>query len=120
MRKELRLKKPSEFKVIFKEGKRFFSPHFVLFMRNSGLPAARLGVSISKRHFKLATTRNRLRRVAKEFFREEISPNFKGCDFVIASKANFPHKNVNDIAKEVKNLIKDGSSQPNIYSKILS
>ena len=100
-----RLKKPSDFKRVFKEGRRFSGPHFVLYVYKSGLPAARIGVSIAKRHFNLATRRNKIRRVAKELFRKEIAPCAKGRDFVIASRARYQGGNVEKALMEVRGLI---------------
>ena len=106
MRKELRLKRSSEFRKVFKEGKRFLSPHFVLYMQKNESPTSRLGVSIARRHFKLATRRNRLRRVAKESFREDLTPRLKGHDFVIASRRNFAGKNIKEPTEEIRRLLR--------------
>ena len=105
MEKRLRLQRSTDFKKVFKEGKRFPSPHFVLYIRKNALPQARLGVSISKSHFKLATRRNRLRRIARELFRKDISRDFKGYDFVIASKRNYPSRDMREAIKELKALL---------------
>ena len=105
MRKEFRLRKSKDFKKVFKEGRRFSSPHFVLYIGKNTLPNARFGISISKSHFKLATRRNRLRRIAKEVFREKVSPNVEGYDFVVASRANYPMSHLNKAAEELKELI---------------
>ena len=105
MEKRLRLKRSTDFKKVFKEGKRFPSPRFVLYIRKNALPQARLGVSISKSHFKLATRRNRLRRIARELFRKDISRDFKGYDFVIASRRNYPSSDMSEAIKELKALL---------------
>lgn len=103
--KALSLRKPADFKKAFKEGKRFLSPHFVLYRRESGLPAARIGISIAKKHSKLATRRNRLRRIAREVFRTEVCLHSGGSDFVLASRSPWPDTNVKAVAKEVKSLL---------------
>jgi len=106
MRKNLRLKKPSDFKKTFKEGKRRLAPHFVVYRRENTLSCLRVGVSISKRHFKHATKRNRLRRVATELFRTEISPHLRsGYDFVVTSRASRDQATFNKKVDELKNLI---------------
>lgn len=104
-KKDSRLKKPSDFKRVFKEGRRFSSPHFVLYVRESELPTARLGVSIAKRHFRLATRRNKIRRVAKELFRKELSARPKKRDFVVASRASYPERNIKEALEEIRYLI---------------
>jgi ribonuclease P protein component len=105
MRRELRLKRPSEFKKTFKEGERLLGSCFVLYARKTDSPHARLGVSISKAHFKLATQRNRLRRVAKEVFKKEISPYFASLDVVIASRHGGKEKGIAEAARALKALI---------------
>jgi ribonuclease P protein component len=104
MTSNLCLKKTSDFRQIFKEGKRFTSPHFVLYMRRSAAPRARIGFSISKEHFKLATRRNKIRRVAKELFRTR-GACLAGHDFVIASRARCPGADIKKALAEIKNLI---------------
>lgn len=105
MKKEFRLKKSIDFKKTFKEGRRFLSPHFVLYMRKNALKIARLGVAISKKHFKLATRRNRLRRIAKELFRQEASHELKGYDIVVASRAGCAKSNINEAINGLKRLL---------------
>ena len=106
MRKEFRLKKSSDFKRARKEGKGFRSPHFVLYVcKNSLGSGPRLGVSILKRHIKLATRRNKLRRIAQELFRKELAPGLGGCDFVITSRRRFDGREPFDNAAELKKLM---------------
>ena len=107
MKKRFCLRRPGEFRKVFKEGKRFLSPHFVLYVLKgveNSLPA-RIGISIAKRHFKLATRRNRLRRIAKELFKSKLSASFKGYDFVVASRSAYPSSNTSEAAKELKHLM---------------
>lgn len=105
MKKKFRLKKTPEFKKVYKEGKRFVSPRFVLYMRESTLPDSRLGVSLSKSHFKLATRRNRLRRVTKELFKEKIFPFLKGYDFVLASRGGSQKAKQDTVENDLKRFI---------------
>ena len=105
MNKKLRLKKPSDFKKAYKEGTKLSSPHFVLYARKNGLSNLRVGVAIAKRHVKLATQRNKIRRAAKEFLREKISRSIGGYDFVVASRLACNKENTNETIKEVKELL---------------
>lgn len=112
MKEKCRLRRSADFRKVFKEGKRFLSPHFVLYMHKNILRQAcltgrqaRIGIAISKTHFKLATRRNRLRRVMKELFKKELSACFKGYDFVVASRRAYHHSNINKVVKELKYLI---------------
>lgn len=103
--KELSLRRPLDFKKALKEGRRFLSPSFVLYMRKNALSQARFGISISKIHFKLATRRNRLRRIAKEMFKKDLNPCLRGYDLVVASRANAREADFNESIKELKQLM---------------
>jgi len=105
MKKDLSLKKSSDFRKIFKKGKRLLSPYFALYVCKNGTTGARLGVSFSKSHFKLATRRNRLRRVAKEMFRKDMGPRAKGNDIVIASRKRETAPAAKEVESELKKLI---------------
>jgi len=74
-------------------------------MRGNASSRPRVGVSLAKRHFKLATGRNRLRRIAKELFRTEINPRASGYDFVVASRPSRFRSTPGEAAKELKQLI---------------
>jgi len=105
MRKKYSLKKPDDFKNVFKKGKRLIEPYFVLYTLKNALPESRLGVSIAKAHFKLATRRNRLRRVARELFRKTIFPSIKGHDFVLTSRAGYSKPDLKEALINIKRLI---------------
>ncbi|NQU95697.1 MAG: ribonuclease P protein component [Candidatus Omnitrophica bacterium] len=106
MTKEKSLRKPADFKKVFKEGKRLLSPRFVLYVRDNALPQARVGISIAKIHFKLATRRNQLRRAAKETIRQEAGRFIKGCDLVVTSRASTLKPDINESIVELKELIR--------------
>lgn len=105
MRRRLWLNKPSEFRKVFKKGKKAVSPHFILYTYENGLGYSRLGIAIAKVHFKLATRRNRLRRVAKAVFKEKIYPECNDYDFVLASKARFQSPDISTATKELKEFL---------------
>ena len=105
MKKEERLIHPLDFKKTFKEGKRILSPHFALYARENKKTVSRVGISIAKSHYKLATKRNRLRRVAREFFKKEVKPLIKGHDIVVTSKASGKDVDMKTSEREIKNLI---------------
>lgn len=50
------------------------SAHFVLYIRNNALPHARLGIVAAKRLAPRAVTRNTIKRVARELFRQSALP----------------------------------------------
>lgn len=105
MKRRLWLNKPSEFGKVFKNGKKVVSLHFVLYAHQNGLGYSRFGIAIAKVHFKLATRRNRLRRVAKAIFRSKTYSECNECDFVLSSKARFRSSDISTATKELKEFL---------------
>jgi ribonuclease P protein component len=59
--------------------------YFTVLARASVADVARLGLTISRRVAKNAVDRNRLKRLARESFRQQ--PTLPACDFVVLAKA---------------------------------
>lgn len=81
--KQLRLLKTAEFDRVFKTGQRIQSDCFSAIVASNGLPHARIGFAIGKKHAPLAVTRNRLRRHFREHFRH-MQPALDGVDIVLS------------------------------------
>ena len=65
-----RLKRKHEFERVFARGKSVRQNGIELgYLANRNLKCSRLGVVISRRAFRQASVRNRLKRLAREFFR---------------------------------------------------
>lgn len=70
----MRLLNPMDFQQVFKRGKRQKGTYFtVIFCANRERGNARLGMVIPKRHNPSAVTRNRIRRVIRESFRQHYA-----------------------------------------------
>ncbi|HWP57092.1 MAG TPA: ribonuclease P protein component [Candidatus Acidoferrales bacterium] len=85
--KTARLTKRSEFQELFRTGKRVHTAHFILFSRGDGGGESRLGITVSAKVGK-AVTRNRLKRLLREFFRRHRRVFSSGRDYVIVAKKN--------------------------------
>jgi ribonuclease P protein component len=72
--RERRILKTDEFSSVFHLRPVQRSPHFVLYARKTGRPQARLGVVAAKRFAPRAVTRNTIKRVAREVFRQSSLP----------------------------------------------
>lgn len=81
----LRLKKQSDFKKLFDKGKRAFAPSLTLVYK----PAEKttMGISVGKRHGK-SVVRNRIKRLLREAFRENIQEMKGTYSFVLIPKVS--------------------------------
>ena len=111
LKKKFRLKQDRDFARVYNEGRKLFSPHFVLYISRGSMLYSRLGVAISRTHIKLATHRNRLRRVAKAFFRKNFIDNqyhqLKDLsrDMVLASRGKQERYPLKELETEIIHLL---------------
>ncbi|MFL9880053.1 ribonuclease P protein component [Herbaspirillum rhizosphaerae] len=68
--RDQRIVKTDEFSSVFRLRPVYRTAHFVLYARNNDLPLARLGVVAAKRMAPRAVTRNTIKRVTRELFRQ--------------------------------------------------
>lgn len=62
------LRKPAEYRLVYKQGSRIHGDHFSLIFTPNGQAENRLGISIHSQ-LKGAVRRNRIKRVIREFYR---------------------------------------------------
>ncbi len=81
----MKMNKPRDFTRVFRQSKRSTGGGLtVLTVKNSaGHP--RLGLAIAKKHIKLASGRNRLKRIIRESFRQHQA-DFEEIDIVVLSR----------------------------------
>ena len=84
-RKE-RLLKTKDFKSVYKKGALFKSDSFFLYCMPNMLKNNRIGFSISSRNIKLASSRNRIRRLFREVYRRRKKDLKTGFDMVLVLK----------------------------------
>jgi len=80
-----RLHTPAEFGRVFAEPARSSDRFFTVLARPSGRSAARLGLTVSRRVAKRAVDRNKLKRLARESFRQQSA--LPPWDFVVLARA---------------------------------
>ncbi|MFZ1181347.1 MAG: ribonuclease P protein component [Herbaspirillum sp.] len=72
--RDRRIVKTDEFSSVFRLRPVYRSAHFILYARHNDLPLARLGVIAAKRMAPRAVTRNMIKRVIRESFRQAALP----------------------------------------------
>lgn len=72
--RDQRIVKTDEFSSVFRLRPVYRTAHFVLYARNNNLPQARLGVVAAKKLAPRAVTRNTVKRVTRELFRQVALP----------------------------------------------
>ncbi len=72
--RERRIVKTDEFSSVFRLRPVQRSSHFVLYVRPNQLTHARMGVVVAKRFAPRAVTRNTIKRVTRELFRQSVLP----------------------------------------------
>ena len=72
--RDQRIVKTDEFSSVFRLRPVYRTAHFVLYARNNNLPQARLGVVAAKKLAPRAVTRNTVKRVTRELFRQAALP----------------------------------------------
>jgi ribonuclease P protein component len=70
---------------VFAEPARSSDRYFTVLARSSGRTTARLGLTVSRRAAKRAVDRNKLKRLARESFRQQ--PGLPPWDFVVLARA---------------------------------
>lgn len=85
--RQQRLLKPAEFQAVFADAP-FRASHqqLLILSRANGLPTARLGLIIAKKHIRLAVERNRVKRVIRESFRHR-QQQLAGLDVIVLARS---------------------------------
>ncbi len=73
--RDRRIVKTDEFSSVFRLRPVYRTAHFVLYTRQTDLPHARLGVVAAKRLAPRAVTRNTIKRMTRELFRQTALPS---------------------------------------------
>ncbi|MDH3532053.1 MAG: ribonuclease P protein component [Gammaproteobacteria bacterium] len=85
LQKDKRLLNAAAFERVFKKATRSRDKWFTVLCRKSDTDIARLGMAISKKNCRLATDRNRIKRVIRESFRQH-QDDLQGLDVVVLNQ----------------------------------
>jgi ribonuclease P protein component len=84
-RKPNRLLNAASYARVFKRARKSSDDFFSILWRPNGLPEARLGLAISKKHLRRAVDRNRTKRIVRESFRVHHD-DLSGLDLVVLGR----------------------------------
>ena len=107
--KQERLLNRKDFVNLNRLGKRYHTKHFLVIIEENKTEINRLGVTVTKK-IGNAVKRNRVKRLAREFYRLNKHHFSKDCDIVIIGKKNSFLLNYKDIKEELGEIILDKGS----------
>jgi ribonuclease P protein component len=84
-RRAMRMNRPGDFSRVFRQGKRIGGGGLTILTVENTVGYPRLGLAIAKKHVKLASHRNRYKRMIRESFRQHQSA-FSNIDIVVLSR----------------------------------
>ena len=80
------MRRGAEYDKVFKTGKNVYAPHFRILVAESSSGVSRLGLVVSRKVSKRAHDRNRVKRLAREFFRQNRPALKSAVEIVIVAK----------------------------------
>lgn len=101
--RERRLRRGSEFKKVFLEGRKVETTLFRLCGRRNGSASDRLGLAVSRR-VGSAVTRNRSKRLVREAFRRQEG-GVGGVDLVVVARAGLGGSSQQEVDRELARAI---------------
>ena len=101
--KNKRLRKGSDFKAVRGTRLTVSTPELLLLAKPNVLSYPRLGLAVAKKHAKLAVQRNRVKRIARESFRQNIN-SLPSIDIVLLVRKGITDVNNEELHQCLKNL----------------
>ena len=105
MKKEYRIKKNQDFQTVFKSGKSSANRQFIVYVYNRDeLEHFRIGLSVSKK-IGNAVTRNRIKRLIRQFFLEH-KDQVQTKDYVIIARKPVAEMSYEDVKKSMLHVLR--------------
>ncbi|MCM1128526.1 MAG: ribonuclease P protein component [Alistipes senegalensis] len=101
--RDRRIVKTDDFSSVFRLKPKKRSAHFILYAANRGLPFARLGLVVARRLAPRAATRNAIKRVCREVFRQN---EMEAMDCVVRLSSPVVAKGAPASGKSLKRLVR--------------
>lgn len=83
--KAQRLRRSERFRQVYAGGRRLSGPHLTIFYQANNLQHSRLGLTVTKRRFKLSCRRHYIQRRLREAYRHHQMLFLSGYDIVISA-----------------------------------
>ena len=103
--KPLRLLKPKDFSHVFAKAEKFANRNWTLIVRPNDLLHPRLGLAIAKKQLARAVWRNRVKRIAREAFRQH-KEDLSGYDIVVLGRSGMQDIDNDTLHKSFLHLIR--------------
>jgi len=97
-----RITHPADYRKAFRSPQRFEESGFLFISRRNGLRYPRLGLAIPRKHVKRAVTRNLLKRLIRENFRDRQG-QLGGQDIIVTVTRNLEHTDPRSIKQVISN-----------------
>ena len=104
LRKDERLRKSRDFRVIAKEGDRRHTRNFLVISRRNDVKFCRVGAVASKQVGK-AVERNRVKRLIREFFRRNKDKLLPGTDYIIVGRKGAQDLDYGQVVQELSPVL---------------
>jgi ribonuclease P protein component len=85
------MNRPGDFSRVFSQGQRTSGGGLTVLTVENSVGHPRLGLAIAKKHIKLASGRNRVKRIIRESFRQHQSV-FSNIDIVVLSRSDITRR----------------------------
>ena len=95
----------ADFARVYKNGRRAQGARITVVLLENGLAHTRLGLSVSRKHARLAVDRNRSRRLLREAFRLSLAELPSGLDLVLIAAANGKKWTFSELRGELVELV---------------
>jgi len=103
--KAFRLLSPKDFQTVFSQAERFGNRHWTFIVRPNQQNFPRMGLAIAKKQLPRAVWRNRIKRLARESFRQHKTP-LSGYDIVVLSRQGMEKVDSVTLTKSFEHLIR--------------
>jgi ribonuclease P protein component len=103
--KQFHLLTPADFKFVFAKANKFANHHWTFIVRPNNRTYPRIGLTIAKKQLIRAVWRNRVKRLAREVFRQH-KQELSGYDIVVLGRRDMQNIDNTTLTKSFKHLIR--------------